>query len=148
MQLKEMFDYRDGCLYWKKARGRVSAGNKVGSYNAYGYLRTTIDGKSKMVHRLIWELHNGEIPENMQIDHINGITDDNRLENLRLATRSQNQLNQASKCYYYDARSDCYQVIVCVNGIRKHIGTFKDEELAELVANEAKDKYYGEFKRV
>ncbi|WP_436868476.1 HNH endonuclease signature motif containing protein, partial [Enterobacter hormaechei] len=42
---------------------------------------------------MIWEMHNGPIPQNMEIDHINRIKLDNRLENLRLATRRQNACN-------------------------------------------------------
>jgi hypothetical protein len=52
--------------------------------------------KHYLVHRLIYEVYNGVIPEKIQVDHINGIRTDNRIENLRLVTNSQNQMN--SKC--------------------------------------------------
>lgn len=53
------------------------------------------DGKRHQIlmHRVIWEMHNGPITEG-EIDHINGNGFDNRLENLRLCARSQNQANQ------------------------------------------------------
>lgn len=43
--------------------------------------------KSYYVHRFIWECYNGLIPEGMEIDCINDIQDDNRLQNLQLVTR-------------------------------------------------------------
>lgn len=57
-----------------------------------GYLQAT----NQMVHRLVWEAFNGKIPEGMEIDHINCIRDDNRLENLRLVTHKENCNNPTS----------------------------------------------------
>jgi transcriptional regulator CtsR len=45
---------------------------------------------AKMVHRIIWESVYGPIPEGMQINHINGVKDDNRIANLELVTPSEN----------------------------------------------------------
>ena len=59
-----------------------------------GYLRVNLykDGKLKhySVHRLVWEAFNGKIPEGYEINHINEIKTDNRLENLNLMTPKQN----------------------------------------------------------
>ena len=70
---------------------------KTGRQTSRGYVVCYVDGKQKSVHRVIWELFNGPIPNGMEIDHINGIRDDNRIENLRLATKSQNQYNTAPR---------------------------------------------------
>ena len=43
-----------------------------------------------LVHRLVWETFNGEIPKGYEIDHINAVRDDNRLENLQLLTHLDN----------------------------------------------------------
>jgi hypothetical protein len=59
-----------------------------------GYLRLCLVGGHKMVHRIIYEAFNGEIAKSMDIDHINGIKDDNRLCNLRAVTRTVNALNR------------------------------------------------------
>lgn len=48
-------------------------------------------------HRVIWYYFNGEIPEGTEIDHINGIKDDNRLENLRCVSHSENMNNPITK---------------------------------------------------
>ena len=46
--------------------------------------------KRYLVHRLVWEAFNGQIPENMQVNHINEIKSDNRLSNLNLMTAKEN----------------------------------------------------------
>jgi hypothetical protein len=64
------------------------------SKTAHGYLRLCLKGCHKFVHQIVYEAFNGEIPVNMDIDHINGIRDDNRLQNLRVCTRKENALNR------------------------------------------------------
>lgn len=62
--------------------------------NGDGYLMVNLDHKLVAAHRLIWKLVNGDIPEGMVIDHINNVRHDNRINNLRLATRTQNSQNR------------------------------------------------------
>ena len=63
--------------------------------NVKGYRRTNLGSrKSYLIHRLIWEHVNGPIFPGYEVDHINGIRHDNRIENLRLVTRSQNNQNR------------------------------------------------------
>lgn len=47
-------------------------------------------GKMKLAHRVVWEAFNGEIPQGMEIDHINTDRGDNRLENLRMVSHKEN----------------------------------------------------------
>lgn len=58
-----------------------------------GYLRIEINGIAYSAHRLVYETFVGPIPKGMVIDHINGIKDDNRLENLRCISQSENAIN-------------------------------------------------------
>lgn len=61
-----------------------------------GYCRYNLKGKLYSTHRLVYETFIGEIPEGKIIDHINGIRDDNRIENLRCISQSEN-MNNAQK---------------------------------------------------
>lgn len=82
--------------YFVSNKGRVK--NKKGYImkplnNAKGYLRAQLSfGKptKKFIHRMVWESFNGSIPEGMQINHLNEIKSDNRLENLSLCTPKEN----------------------------------------------------------
>lgn len=68
----------------------------VGTLCKDGYLQLWMDGKKVMLHRAIWEHVNGSIPDGQEIDHVNGVRSDNRISNLRLVTRKQNQENMHS----------------------------------------------------
>ena len=94
--LKEHFEYRDGHLWWVKPRTRsVKVGQQFGSYHPEGYRKGKLKGKFYREHRLVWLYHYGAWPKD-QIDHINGVKDDNRIENLRECTHQQNQFNKKS----------------------------------------------------
>lgn len=69
-------------------------GKEVGFKNGNkGYKYVQVGDKKVPIHRFIWEAFNGEIPEGMEIDHINTIRNDNRLCNLRMVSSSQNKRN-------------------------------------------------------
>lgn len=78
---------RNGCVL------REVAGTPVGWEHHSGYIVVRVAGKLQQVHRVVWELHFGEIPEGMHIDHINGVRCDNRIDNLRLVLPSVNTRN-------------------------------------------------------
>ena len=81
----EHFKYENGTLI------RDDRKNSVGSYDKDGYLIVKVKGKQFKAHRIVWLLNYGELP-NGEIDHINRNKTDNRIENLRIATREiQNQ---------------------------------------------------------
>lgn len=66
-------------------------GKKLGALSSNQYIRISIDRREYRLHRLVWLwVHGQHPPENMTIDHINGVKTDNRIDNLRLATVCQN----------------------------------------------------------
>lgn len=72
-----------------KANGKLTLGSDTG-----GYRRISIGKKNYSVHRLIYETFNGVIEDDsLVIDHINTVRNDNRLDNLRLVTQSENMSN-------------------------------------------------------
>lgn len=95
-RLKEVLQYNheSGLFQWRSpASRRMKVGDKAGVIHSSGYVRIKVDGKSYLGHRLAWLYMNGSMPER-QIDHINGIRSDNRMENLRVASHSENMCNK------------------------------------------------------
>ena len=154
-RFNEVFEYRDGKLYWKISNtNAIKVGQEIGTENARGYRRVSIDGNTYAVHRVIWVMFYGELSKETQVDHINGDAADNRIENLRLANNSQNCCNRRMKPnnsgiknVSFVKESQKYRVSLQVNKQRKFLGSYEDLELAELVALEARNKYHGEFAR-
>ena len=93
--LLSIFEYRNGKLYWKvKFTKRINLGDRAGNDKSDGYRYITIDKKTYKEHRIIWKLLTGNEPN--IIDHINKITNDNRIENLRSVSISINGKNMES----------------------------------------------------
>ena len=108
------------------------------------YVYTRYMGKWIYMHRLIMQKELNNKPQ-LDIDHINHNTLDNRKCNLRLATKSQNSMNRKSKGYYYDKRCNKYIVRIKFNNKTILIGRFENEKDAVKARKEAENKYYGEF---
>ena len=147
--LHKIFEYRDGNFYWKvKLANRTKIGDKAGSLNCHGYIHIGINGKLYQGHRLIFLYHYGYLPQ--YLDHINGIKNDNQIENLRKVTKAQNfwntpkPKNNKSGCknVSWHKSSKKWRVQIGVNSEKKVLGYFNDLELADLVAQEARRKYH------
>lgn len=146
--LRSLFDYRDGELYWKKRNG-----NKAGNLNDK-YYRIGINGKNHSTHRLIFLYHHGFLPD--FLDHIDGDKQNNKIENLRPASRAQNGMNRESyknssskyKGVYWRKDNNKWQAHIRINNKPKYLGYFTVEEDAAIAYNIAAIKYYGEYARL
>ena len=116
-----------------------------------GYLScVNEEGKLVLHHRYVWEEANGPIPKGYQIDHINGDRADNRIENLRLVTPSENQMNVKLRDnntsgvtgVFWDKRTSAWCAACYVDGKSKHLGRFRDWFDA-VCARKSADNRYG-----
>ena len=108
--------------------------NKVGSLDKDGYLCIKVSNKTYKAHRLAWYLHYGDWPKE-QLDHINGIRDDNRIENLREVTSQQNNFNRKPnnnstsnyKGVSWCKRDKVWVAQIVISGKNMRLGNFKSE---------------------
>jgi len=146
---KEIFKYDPdtGILTWRvKHCRKVRVGDIAGSLNTKGYRQLKFKGKVYKVHRVIWLITYGKWPEN-QIDHINGIRDDNRIINLREANQSENGQNRKAKSNtgvsgVHLGKDGRYSAQLWINGKRVLTTTFKNFEDAVAAVKEAKRTYH------
>lgn len=147
-----------GRLFWKRrddARPQWNsrlAGKVAGTNIGNGYLGIKIDGKRHLAHRLAWLIVTGEMPNN-EMDHVNGDRADNRIGNLRIATRGQNQRNRSVqknnaigvkgvRCVGGRFVAECM-----VNRQSHHIGTYSTVEEAADAYNKFAAVAHGMFHR-
>ena len=153
--LRELdYDPSTGVFVWKGRAGRAARqGRPAGYVTKRGYRYIAVLGKQYGMHRLAWLIMTGEWPG--EIDHINGIKDDNRFANLRVATRSQNLANTSKPitntsglkgATYYKSRGVWYSQIR-VNGERIFLGYHPTKEAAHEAYRAAALRMRGEFAR-
>jgi len=126
----------------------------MGGLATNGYWRINIGYDRYLAHRLAWFYVHGIWPCK-DIDHINGDRCDNRISNLRLADKWQNNGNSEAYCtsstglkgIYWDRQLGRYSARIMVNGKRKYWGAFDTPELAHEAYREADIALRGEFAR-
>ena len=136
-----------------KRSGKISH-KTSGDYSNIGYIMIRHNGKTYAEHRVIWRMEVGKIPSNCVIDHINGIRDDNRIDNLRLASSTLNAINREKKL---GKASSKFKGVTFIKQKRKwqamlgmqyssiHLGFFDCEEAAALAYDDAVIQEYGTF---
>lgn len=125
------------------------AGTLVGTSDTKGYLKCGVDGKVHKVHRLVWLYVHGVWPTG-QIDHINHITSDNRIANLRDVSSAQNHQNRARKTksasgylgVTWHKRDQRWQAHIEVNGKPTHLGVFQNLDDAIAARQQAEVLYH------
>lgn len=138
-----IYDQFTGSLTWRKDMNHsVKAGAKAGYINSTGYRCIKIKQRMYRACRIVFKLMTGRDPVG-EVDHINRIRDDDRWFNLRDLSSSDNCRNRKAGRKHYYPCGKRWRVRLRINTKMQHIGTFDDEELAALVATEARDKFYG-----
>lgn len=143
---KEAFEarteWRETCLIW------------TGSKDGHGYGNMRVDGKVVYVHRFAWEQAYGPIPEGVDIDHADHCsTVCVNVAHLRLATRAQNNANQAgaqrnnrsSGVRNVIRAGEGWKVQIRHQGKNYYFGTHSTIAEAEVVAERARNELFGEF---
>jgi len=126
--------YRDGSV--ERFYKTVKKWSKNKSYLNGGYFAIRIDNKSHQLHRIIafcfGKLEQIEwINHTNNVDHINGIRTDNRVENLRQVTNHQNQWNRTkAKGYTWHKPTKKWKAQIQLNGKPIHLGCYNTEEEA------------------
>jgi hypothetical protein len=137
MKIEDLLDYNPdtGELIWKVNRGRMARVGKVaGTASMTGHRQVIVMNKRLKAHRIAWYLHHGEWPDG-QIDHINGIRDDNRIENLRVTDARGNCMNRCVRKgnvsgilgVNYRPNENKYCAHITYKGKTFHLGYFNDK---------------------
>jgi len=142
------YDSVSGSFTWRVNRqGSAKAGDIAGYVRADGYIRIKIKQHGIWAHRLAWAFTHGEMPSG-SIDHINGNTSDNRIENLRnvdARTNSENERKGRRRklkgsllgAHWSETWKRWKSSITC-SGVAKHIGWFDTEQEAHAAYVTAK----------
>ena len=95
-QVRDLFTYdpETGVLSWRVSRGwNIPAGMRAGTRTVRGYRKVAVNRGNYKEHRLIW-LHYYGVWPTFEVDHINGVKDDNRIANLRDINPAHNTQNR------------------------------------------------------
>ena len=137
-RIQQNYDYddRSGKLVNKRT-GKVVRGRKGAQRNGeYRYLNMHFSASGKdcqfLMHQAVWAWHHGRFPT-LQIDHINGNGFDNRIENLREVSGSENKMNTLYP-WKPNAKTGLPGVYICKGGYKtcfaKHEYFFRDKNVA------------------
>jgi len=149
-----LYDPIEGRFVWRfSIKGHVKQGQLAGSWDTHGYWVIGLDGQNYLAHRLAWLWVYGRWPTG-ELDHINSRRDDNRINNLRQATRSQQRhnapINKNTKNGFKGVTmlpSGHWMAQIQRNKQQHYLGTFATAKEAHEAYCKAAEKYFGEFAR-
>jgi hypothetical protein len=125
---------------------------KVGWINSSGYIQVEYKQKAYMLHRIIYEMHHGKIPNGFVIDHIDRNPLNNKIENLRLASLSENKINSAANHNnttgfkgVIRTPNNKFQARLGFNNKKLYLGLFNTKEEAAAAIKKKSIELYGEF---
>ena len=154
-RLREVLSYDpcSGVFIWYDQYGKgknQSSGSVAGHKNSKGYLCITVDGNIYKAHRLAWLYMTGEWPKEV-IDHKDTVKDNNKFDNLREATLSENAQNQIKPSrnnksgrlgVTWDKKQEKWAATICINGKNRRLGRFHDPDVAHAAYLAAKATHH------
>lgn len=131
-----------------------SVGDIAGWKTKLGYIELKIDGIVYKAHRLAWLYVHGRMPAG-DIDHANMIRTDNRIANIREATRSQNEYNREKsstnktgfKGVSFHKAANKFVAQSCLSGKKIYLGVFDRPEDAARAYKDFATAHHGQFAR-
>jgi len=146
--LRELFSYDPATgVLTRRDLGRV-----VGSLRSDGYLSATVKYRSLLVHRIVFACYHGRWP-NGRLDHKNEIKSDNKIENLREATNSQNVCNcgkrktntSGVKGVHFYKPTGKWMAQLQIDGRKIFVGYFTEISDAKSTLEQKRAEMHGEF---
>lgn len=148
------YDPETGKLFWKDHKGMPNswrarwAGKEAFTAIANGYYIGAVGAVFLRSHRVAWAIYYGKWPE-QDLDHINGVRTDNRINNLREASNQENRQNASMQKnntsgvngVYWCKRDNKWRAHVKVDRKIKHLGYFNTIEEAAKARQEANERY-------
>lgn len=146
----EMFKSKRGFSTWNSR----FAGNEAFTASTNGYRVGPVNYKLCMAHRVVWAMTYGYWPE-YDVDHINGDRADNRLVNLREASRSENNCNSGVRSdnssgyrgVSWHSQYGKWEARIYADCVKHHLGYFSTKEDAHSAYVKASKELHGEFSR-
>lgn len=151
INFNDYFYHVDGVLYSRHSRGRIKKGDIVGSLSSNGYLQVELLKNKYKVHRIIFYIENGYLPE--IVDHIDGDKLNNKPSNLRAATKGQNNRNSKTpktnksgvKGVHWCKTREKWTASIFYRKNKIFLGYFDCIDDAENKVRNSREELHGEF---
>lgn len=159
--INDHYQYIDGALFLKKKPSvytPLKVGAQVGT-NKFGinkYSQLNIMNVTYQLYRIIFIMHNGEIPEGKLIDHIDGNPANNKIDNLQVVDYSQNSCKKKMQCnnvsdvtgVSFHKRIKKWQGVISINKKQYHLGYFEEKNDAIAARMDAQLSMFGNYQPV
>lgn len=152
-----LYNPETGLLFWKQSNGKPKRWNTryagkpaFACPSSSGYLHGNFEGKTYSAHKVAWAIFYGEWPSGW-MDHADRDRKNNRISNLRIATPSDNARNVSSHGrsrflgVYWNKKDKRWQAQIWIDGRRRNLGQFLDEETAAKSYDAAARTAHGDF---